>query len=137
MDKTSALERLTRFDLIRVSKLLELVQDGVIIFALAFYVGSALDRFFNTLKPVNDNMSNMELIGILVAQLACIIIVAYYIRKIVDVIPFFFSLSSQYVSNQKGEADSAAGLAMTIVFVGIQKNFAAKIGLLKSRFALN
>ena len=137
MDKTTALERLTRFDLIRVSKLLEMVQDAIIIFALAFYVGSALDRFFHTLKPVDDNMSNMELIGILLAQFTCIVIVAYYIRKIVDVIPFFFSLSSQYVSNQKNEAESAAGLALSVIFVGVQRHFGSKLSLLKTRFALN
>lgn len=137
MDKTTALERLTRFDLIRVSKLLEMSQDAIIIFAISFYVGSALDRFFHNLKPVDDNMSNMELIGILLAQFVSIVIVAYYIRKIVDVVPFFLSLSSQYVSNQKNEAESAAGLAMSIILVSVQKNFASKLSLLKSRFALN
>lgn len=137
MDKTTALERLTRFDLIRVSKLLEMSQDAIIIFAISFYVGSALDRFFHKLKPVDDNMSNMELIGILLAQFVSIVIVAYYIRKIVDVVPFFLSLSSQYVSNQKNEAESAAGLAMSIILVSVQKNFASKLSLLKSRFALN
>lgn len=137
MDKTTALERLTRFDLIRVSKLLEIIQDAIIIFAIAFYVGSALDRFFHKLKPVDDNMSDMELVGILLAQFVSIVIVAYYIRKLVDVIPFFFSLSSQYVSNQKNEAESAAGLAMSIILISVQKNFGSKLNLLKARYTLN
>ena len=137
MDKSSALERLTRFDLIRVSKLLEIAQDGIIIFAIAFYVGSALDRLFNTLKPIDEKSSDMELIGILLLQFTSIIIVAYYIRKISDVIPFFFSLTSSYNSNQKGEADWVSGLSMSIILVSVQHNFAAKLNILKARFALN
>ena len=137
MEKTSPLERLTRFDLVRASKLLEIVQDGIIVFIIAFYVGSALDRFFNSIKPVNAQMSNIELIGIVLAQFACILVLAYYIMKLVAVIPFFFSLSSQYVPGQKGEGAIGAGVAMAVIFVGVQSNFAAKLNILKSRFALN
>lgn len=137
MEKSSAVERLLRFDLVRVSKLLEMVQDGIIVFAIAFFVGSALDRAFNSIKPVNDNMSNMELVGLLLAQFSAIIIVAYYIMKVVAVIPFFFSLSSQYVSGQKNEGLIGAGLAMAVIFVGVQKHFSTKLQILKTRFALN
>ena len=137
MDKTSALERLTRFDLIRVSKLLEMAQDGIIIFAIAFYVGSALDRFFNTLKPINEKSSNMELIGILLAQFIANILLAYYLKKFVDIIPFFFSLSSAYNSNQKGESEFGSNFAASIILVSVQKSFATKLSVLKTRFALN
>ena len=137
MEKTSPLERLTRFDLIRASKLLEIVQDGIIVFVIAFYVGSLLDRVFNNIKPVNAAMTNIELIGLILAQFACILVVAYYIMKLVAVIPFFFSLSSQYVSGQKGEGAIGAGVAMAVIFVGVQTHFASKVNILKSRFALN
>lgn len=137
MNKTSNLERLTRFDLIRASKLLEITQDAIIVFVIAFYVGSALDRAFNTIKPVNANMTNMELVGLILAQFACIVIVAYYIMKVVAVVPFMFSLSSQYVPNMKGESATGAALAMAVIFVGVQTHFNSKLAILKSRFALN
>jgi hypothetical protein len=137
MEKTSALERLTRFDLVRASKLLEITQDAIIVFVIAFYIGSLLDRAFNTIKPVNANMSNIELVGIILAQFACIVIVAYYIMKFVAVVPFMFSLSSQYVPNMKSESATGASLAMAVIFVGVQTHFSAKLSILKSRFALN
>jgi hypothetical protein len=137
MEKASALERLTRLDLIRASKLLEITQDAIITFVIAFYIGSLLDRAFNNIKPVNANMSNVELVGIILAQFACIVIVAYYIMKIIAVVPFMFSLSSQYVPNMKGESVTGASLAMAVIFVGVQTHFSAKLSILKSRFALN
>ena len=137
MDKTFAMERLTRFDLIRVSKLLEMAQDGIIVFAIAFYVGSALDRFFNTLKPIDEKSSNMELIGILLLQFIVNIWLAYYLRKFIDIIPFFFSLSSGYNSNQKGESEFGSNFAASIILVGVQRNFISKLSILKARFALN
>ena len=137
MDKSSALERLTRFDLVRVSKLLEMAQDGIIVFAIAFYVGSALDRLFNTLKPNDEKSSKMELIGILLLQFIANILLAYYLKKFVDIIPFFFSLSSGYNSNQKGESEFGSNFAASIILVSVQHNFAAKLNILKARFALN
>lgn len=137
MEKNSALERLTRFDLIRASKLLEITQDAIITFVIAFYIGSLLDRVFNNIKPVNENMSNTELVGIILVQFACIVIVAYYIIKIIAVVPFMFSLSSQYIPNMKGESATGAALAMAVIFVGVQTHFSAKLSILKSRFALN
>jgi hypothetical protein len=137
MEKNSALERLTRFDLIRASKLLEITQDAIITFVIAFYLGSLIDRAFNNIKPVNANMSNAELVGIILAQFASIVIIAYYIMKVVAVVPFMFSLSSQYVPNMKNEAATGAGMAMAVIFVGVQTHFSAKLAILKSRFALN
>lgn len=137
MQKTSALERLTRFDLIRASKLLEITQDAIIVFVISFYLGSILDRAFNSIKPVDANMTNTELIGLLLAQFVCIVVLAYYIMKLVAVIPFMFSLSSQYISGFKNEGAIGGGIAMAIIFVGVQTHFNAKLAILKSRFALN
>jgi hypothetical protein len=64
-------------------------------------------------------------------------IAVYYIRKIAEVIPFFFSLTKEYVSNKKGEVLVGYAVATAIIFVGVQKNFLSKIEILKKRFALN
>ena len=128
------LERLTRFDLVRVSKLLELIQDGLIVFVLSFYAGSAIDRLF---QKADDTWSNKDLILSLIGQFVMIVVTVYYIRKITEVIPFFFALTKEYVSNKKGEAITGYAIATSIIFVGVQKNFASKIMLLKERFALN
>ena len=113
-----------------------MIQDGIIIFALAFFIGSGIDRLLNY-QQADDSMTNFQLISWIVLQLIVNIIVIYYIRKIAETIPFFLSLSSNYVSNKKGEVDFSSGFVSSIIFVGVQKNFQAKLALLKSRFALN
>jgi hypothetical protein len=136
LEKQDSFKSLIRFDKIRASKLLELIQDGLIIFTLAFIIGSFLDKFFKINKP-DDEISNTRLVLEVVLQFSIIIVLAYYIGKIAQTIPFMLSLTSDYESNLKGEASSSAGLAMAIIFVGIQKNFLYKIGLLRKRFAFN
>lgn len=128
------IERLLRFDSIRISKLLEMIQDGIIIFILSFYLGSLIDKIFG---QTDEKMSNTELIIRIILQLVVNIVVIYYIRKIAEVIPFMLNISKDYISNKKGEVDNASGFVCSIIFVGVQKNFQAKLGLLKTRFALN
>lgn len=130
--QTDNVERLLRFDTIRISKLLEMIQDGIIIFILAFYLGSAIDKFCGV---ADEKMTNTELWGWVILQLIINIVAIYYIRKIAEVIPFMFSLNSGYISNKKGEVDAASGFVSSIIYIGVQKNFQNKIGLLKSRFA--
>lgn len=127
-------ERLLRFDTIRLSKLLEMIQDGIIIFILAFYLGSAIDKLCGV---TDEKMTNTELWGWIILQLVINIVAIYYVRKVAEVIPFMLSLNSNYVSNKKGEVDGASGFVSSIIFIGVQKNFQAKIGLLKARYALN
>jgi hypothetical protein len=126
-------ERLLQFDTIRLSKLLEQIQFAIIVFVMAFFVGSTTDKLFPVQKDV-VNISNFNLYKDLLLQLCLITISAYYITKIVKVIPFLFSLSEKYVASSHGENMTGAGLAMSIIFVGVQKNFQTRIGILKDRF---
>jgi hypothetical protein len=131
--RPSDVERLLRFDTVRVSKLLEQVQFAVIVFIIAFFVGSMTDKLFPLPKEA-DKMSDFNLYKDLFLQLCLIVISAYYITKVAKVIPFFFSLSDKYIPSSHGENMAGAGLAMAIIFVGVQKNFQARIGILKNRF---
>lgn len=131
--RASDLERLVRFDAVRVSKLLEEVQFAIVVFFIAFFVGSWTDKLF----PVQDDMhavSNATLIRDLLLQLALIVVSAYYINKIANLIPFFFSLTNKYVPSLHGERAAGSGLAMAIIFVGVQKNFQSRLAVLKQRF---
>ena len=131
--RASDFERLTRFDLVRVSKLLEEVQFAVIVFIISFAVGSMTDRLFPVPKDI-QSISTFDLIKDLFLQLILITITAYYIMKVAHVIPFFFSLTDKYIPSAHGESSAGGGLAMAIIFVGVQRNFQARIGILKSRF---
>lgn len=127
-------ERLFRFDTIRMSKLLEMIQDGIIIFILAFYLGSIIDKLCGVL---DEKMSNTQLWGYIILQLVINIVAIYYIRKVAEVIPFVLSLNNSYTSNKKGEVDAATGFVSSIIFISVQKNFQEKLSLLKTRYALN
>jgi hypothetical protein len=130
--RASELERLLRIDTVRVSKLLEQIQFAVIVFIIAFFVGSMTDRLFPIQKEA-EKITDFVLYRDLFLQLCLITISAYYITKITKVIPFFFSLSDKYIPSSHGENMAGAGLAMAIIFIGVQKNFQTRIGILKNR----
>jgi hypothetical protein len=131
--RASDVERLLRVDTVRASKLLEQIQFAVIVFIIAFFVGSMTDKLFPVPKEA-EKITDFELYRDLFLQLCLITISAYYITKIAKVIPFFFSLSDKYVPSSHGENMAGAGLAMAIIFVGVQKNFQTRIGILRNRF---
>ena len=128
-----SVNRLLKFDLIRVSKLLEEVQFVIIAFVISFVIGRYIDKFFPIDSKIDD-ISNMDLIKSITLQLALIGISGYYIMKITSIIPFVFSLTNQYIPSSHNESATGAALAMSIIFVGVQKNFQSRIGLLKTRF---
>ena len=127
------LTSLTRFDLVRVSKLIQQIQSTLIVFVLAFFLGSLIDKLFPTVGDP-DLVSNFTLFKDLGLQLALMTIAAFYIMKFAKVIPFFFALSRDYIPNAHGEAAEGAGLAMALLFGAVQKNFQARVAVLKSRF---
>ena len=133
MEKKDNFERLIRFDTIRISKLLEMIQYAVIVFILAFFIGSATDSLFPLPKP-EEKISDFDLYKDIFLQLCLIVISVYYITKIAQVIPFFFSLSDKYIPSAKDENMKGAGIALAIIFVGVQKNFQGRIELLKKKF---
>lgn len=129
----SSLEKLLRFDLIRVSKLLEISEYVVVTFVMGFYTGSFIDYMMPKFDP---EMSDFNLIKDIVLQMILIAISTYYIKKISALIPFVFSLSPKYIPSKKGEAQFGAAIGMTIVFISVQKNFIKKIDLLYNRYAI-
>lgn len=131
MDKE--FEKVVRIDAIRVSKLLEEIQYAIIVFIIAFFIGSMTDKFF-PISKTPEITTNFELIRDILLQLVLIVISAYYIVKIAKVFPFMFSLSDKYIPSAHGESNAGAGLAMAIIFVSVQKNFQSRISLLKNRF---
>lgn len=133
LEKRNSIESLLSVDTIRISKLLEQIQFAIIVFIIAFFVGSTTDKLFPVQKDF-ENISNFDLYKDLLLQLSLIVISSYYITKIVKLIPFFFKLSDQYIPSSHGESMAGAGLAMAIIFVGVQKNFQTRITILKNRF---
>jgi hypothetical protein len=133
MERKESIESLLRVDTVRASKLLEQIQFAVIVFIIAFFVGSYTDKLFPIKKDI-QSITNFELCKDLLLQLCLIVISSYYITKLVKIIPFFFKFSDKYIPSAHGESMAGANLAMAIIFVGIQKNFQTRIAILKNRF---
>lgn len=126
-------DSILNMDAIRISKFLEQIQYAIIAFVIAFFVGSFTDRLFPLQKNIEE-ISNLELWRDILLQMCVIIISAYYISKIARTVPFFFSLTKDYVISAHGESAAGAGLAMALIFVNVQKNFQKRLSLLRDRY---
>jgi hypothetical protein len=134
-DLKKNVERLFRFDLIRVTKLLEMTQYTLITFILAFLSGILVDNicYIDITPETIDTISNIELITKILLQIILIVIFSYYIQKIVILIPFLFPLTKGYIPSMKNESIIGISLAMSMIYVSIQTNFKNKLLLLKER----
>lgn len=112
-------ERLTRFDEIRFYKLVEITYYAIISFLLAIILGPIL----NLITPKINNEKEDKFMYILIESainFALILIVSYYITKIIKVIPFFLNFSNKYISSLKGENEAALGFVTSIILYGSQ-----------------
>lgn len=130
------MERLLRFDKIRLTKLFEMIQAGGISLLLSIYIGTLLDKLcgklFETETKLED-ISSAKLIFESIVQFSLIIITAYYIGKLTSTIPLLFSLTDKYVSNQKNEVNRGVGMGTKILFFIVQKNLVIKTKELSRR----
>ena len=113
-------ERLIRFDEIRFYKLVEIAYYSIISFFLAIILGPLL----NILTPKLNDEEEDNFIYVLIESainFALILIVAYYIYKIIRVVPFFLNFSNKYISSLKGENEIALGFVIGIILFGSQK----------------
>ena len=119
-------EKLIRFDEIRFYKLVEIAYYSIISFLLAIFLGPIL----NILTPKLNDKDEDNFVYILIESainFALILIVVYYIYKIVKVIPFFLNFSDKYVSSLKGENEAALGFVTSIVLYGSQTRLRSNI----------
>lgn len=127
-------ERLFRFDLIRATKILEMVQYAAITFILTFFLGMAIDRVF----PINENneegIDNYFLFENLGLQLFLIVITSYYIKMFINLVPVLISLSNGYQKSMNYEDQIGISTAQAIMFIGVQKNFSKRLSILIDRF---
>ena len=138
MEKSeSRLKRFLRFDLVRASKLIEIVQSAVIILVLAFFVGTFIDSFWAVTDEEAAEFSHWQLAGSIFSQFLVIVVTSYYIHKIALVIPFYFSLTKDYVPAKKNEPHIGSNIAMSIIFITVQQNFVRKLREAHSRFGFN
>jgi hypothetical protein len=118
------------FTLRKISSILELAQYGLLAFIFAFIVGFIMDEYI----PVSNdsNTSTINLIVDITIHLIITAVIAYYIRKYILQVPFYFKLTKSYIVSRKDEAMIGAMITMSVLITS-QNNFINNITLLKQR----
>ena len=117
-------------DNIRLMQVLELIQYSFLYFIVAFVAGTTMDNIFPDYDPKE---SSGQMILEVLAQSILTIIVAFYIRKLVKIIPFAFIIKG--TDFRPGSTTEYHGDMMigAIVFVSVQVNLLRKINELGVR----
>lgn len=82
-------EKLIRFDEIRIMELLESFQYGIGYIVICFFLGVGLDFIFPKFDEKTDSMSLFAEVSL---QCLALIVFVFYGRKLIKVMPFFFNL---------------------------------------------
>lgn len=118
---------------IRIMELLESIQYGVAYLAIGFGAGVALDY---AMPSYNEDVKSSILFLEVAIQSLLLIIVTFYLRKLIKIIPFLFSInftgSGKYKPYQSEEYGGEVMIAL--VLLGAQFNFIKKLDLLSRRF---
>ena len=125
----SQLTRLLRFDKIRISKLINIIQAACISLILSIYIGTYVDKICG--KLFNDtelkDISSIKLIFEILIQFSITVIATYYIGKITKAIPNLFSITDAYCPNKKNELSSGIDMGSQVIFFSVQKLLIIKI----------
>ena len=112
-------ERVIRFDTIRVCKLYELMQYTLLTIPLAWMGSSFVTMFLKKYAAEPDKYSVGQLIFSIFLSVLMIVIFAYYIPKLVVVIPFLAPYQgSGYEPSKKDEAMIGVSMATGLFFFG-------------------
>lgn len=122
------IENLIRLNDIRIMELLESVQYGLGYVCMGFFAGVLNDFFYPRFDETKQTI--WVFLEVLAQCITCIILV-FYVRKIVKIMPFAFHISDKYHPYKSTEYSGE--LMISIVFIGSQFNIIKKIELLGRR----
>ena len=129
---------LTSMSDIRIMQILELVQYSVIYFFVAFIFGTGIDFIF---ASYDENKDTWKILLEVLGQGVLIILAAFYIKKIVKLVPFLLYLDIDLDGDGKIQKYRPYGtteyhgdmMIGAIVFISVQVDFLKKISLLADR----
>lgn len=131
------LESLFLFNEVRVMELLESIQFGLGYLIVGFFGGAFLDYSF---PKYDEQTKTKDLFLQVLFQCIALIVLVFYVRKIVKIMPFLFVLGIDINRNGKVnsyrpyEASEYGGEVMiALMIVGAQFNLIKKIDLLSRR----
>ena len=133
----SRTEKLLRFNEVRIMELLENIQYGVGYIVTTFLEGVNLDYIF---PLYNEETATENLIFEIVFQSILLIIAAFYIRKLVKIMPFLFVINFDVDGDGRiprykpyESTEFQGELMMGVIFIASQLNLIKKVELLSER----
>jgi len=133
---SNSTERLFRFDIIRLNKIVELIYYMLIGFVLTIIFANLLENddfvpyVFKTYDYEKASIST--LVFDVVTDLSIFVIFFYYIRKIAISIPFVFS-GKNYTPNIKNEAGIGVEMGVYIIIFTSLKTLNGKLEALNNK----
>lgn len=112
---------------IRIQKILEMSQEGFVSFFLSIFVAIIFNRYS---FPLNTNENITVITFKVLFELICLIIIFYYLRKFIMLVPFLFHYTKNYIPSRPssdGEGLLGKTIAMAIVFGSILEKLKTKI----------
>ena len=122
------IDKLTRVDEVRAMEILESIQYGLGYLFVGFFLGVATDMLF----PVFDSKKDeWEVFAEVILQCITLIVVVFYCRKIVKLMPFVFAFNSKYRVHESDEYHGEIMIA--VILIGVQINLIKKLDLLSKK----
>lgn len=134
------------FDSIRLLKLLEFSQYGILGFTLGFLLGDFMNDYllveYKESNYVDETYKrkvynkNPKLWLHIFWDVSMIVIATYYIKKLSDLFPFLFSfINKKYIVGRKGEDIIGFTLGLGFIYTRILNNFVQKMNLLMGKLS--
>ena len=123
------------FSPIRFQKLLHMGQDALLMATLGLIIGSYLNNLF---PKLDKNKKKSTIIFESLLHLFSMLIVIFYLIKIVNFIPFLFSFGNYSLTHRSKDGENsilmASTVAIALVFNATQTNLKEKILFLSQSF---
>lgn len=130
----AGIEDLLRFDKVRFINIIGSIQYGIAYTVIFFIVGIMINYIF---PPFNNNETSLfNLFLWILLQSLVIIIVIFYVQKLIEAIPGFISFFPQYFNYSKlltqgyipyGIGEYKGNMASNIILIGTQVNLLKKV----------
>lgn len=129
-DFKTQFDKLTRFDLVRISKLLEMTQVAIVVSIFCFGFGILADVI---LPPPDESRSTFAIVVETWFQMAMVVLAVYYARKVAFLVPFIFRLTDSYIPSRHGEAAVGVAAATSLVMYSSQVRLRERLNIIRKR----